>query len=112
MWIVSIFSNISKTYERLLYKQLRTYFESILSRYQCGFRKGFSVLTTLVPMIEKWRESLDSSGNFGALLTDLSKAFDCLPHDLLITKLHAYGLDIFGTYAFLFNKKKKKSLNK
>ena len=109
---VGIFSNISKIYERLLYKQLKTYFESILSRYQCGFRKGFSVLTTLVPMIEKWRESLDSSGNFGALLTDLSKAFDCLPRDLLITKLHTYGLDIFGTSAFLFDKKKTKRQNK
>ena len=40
---VSILRNISKMYERLLYKQLETYFESILSRYQCGFRKGFGV---------------------------------------------------------------------
>ena len=66
---LSILSNISKIYERLLYNQLETYFESILSRYQCGFRKGFSVLTTLLPMIEKWRESLDSGGNCGALST-------------------------------------------
>ena len=40
---VSILSNISKIYEQLLYKQLETYFESILSRYQCEFIKGFGV---------------------------------------------------------------------
>ena len=70
---VIILSNISKIYELHLYKQLETCFESILSRYQCGFRKVFSVLTTLLPMIENWRESLDLGGSFGALLTDLSK---------------------------------------
>ena len=51
-------------------------------------------MTTLLPMIDKWRESLDSGGNFGALLTDLSKAFNCLSYDLLLAKLYAYGLDI------------------
>ena len=69
---VSILSNISKIFERLSYKQLETYFESISSQYQCEFRKGFSELTNLLPVIDKWRESPDSGGSFEALLTDLN----------------------------------------
>ena len=45
-------------------------------------------------MIEKWRKSLDAGSAFGALLTDLSKTFDCLSHELLIAKLHASGVEI------------------
>ena len=45
-------------------------------------------------MIEKWKESLDNGGVFGTLMTDPSKAFDCLHHGLLIAKLGAYGVDV------------------
>ena len=68
-------------------------------------------------MIQKWRKSLDKSGAFGALPTDLSKAFNCLPYQLLITKIHAYGVDILslkllspylikriGTWTHIYNK--------
>ena len=91
---ISILPNISKIYERCLYNQMQTYFDNLLSKYQCGFRKGFNAQHCLVSMIEKWKESVDSGGAFGALMTDLSKAFDCLHHELLIAKLDAYGFDI------------------
>ena len=45
-------------------------------------------------MIEKWKESVDNGGAFGALMTNLSKTFDCLHHELLIAKLDAYSFDI------------------
>ena len=91
---MSIISNISKIYERCLYSQISKFFEEKLSGYQCGFRKGFNAQHCVVVMIEKRRKSLDKGEIFGALLTDLSKAFDCLPHDLLVVKLHSYGFDI------------------
>ena len=91
---VSILSNMSKIYERCLYYQISNYFEEKLSKYQCGFRMGFSAQQCLLVMIENWRKSLDKGGSYGALLTDLSKAFDCLPHDLLLAKLYAYGFDM------------------
>ena len=45
-------------------------------------------------MIEKCKESVDNGGALGALMTDLSKAFDCLHHELLVAKLDAYRFDI------------------
>ena len=47
-------------------------------------------------MIKKWRESLDQGGAYGALLKYLSKAFHCLPHELTVAKLYAYGVVKLG----------------
>ena len=64
-----------------------------MSKYQCGFCRDYNAQYCLVSLIEKWKKSVDNGGAFGALLTDLSKAFDCLPHELLIARLDAYGFD-------------------
>ena len=78
----------------MLYIQMQQYFENILSKYQCGFRKYYNSQHCPITMIQKWRESIDKGGTFGALLTDLSKAFNCLAHELLMAKLNTYGFDM------------------
>ena len=102
--------NVSKTYNRCLYNQKQQYLGNILSKYQCGFRKGYNSQHCLITMIEKWCKSVDKGGAFGALLTDVSKSFDCLPHNLLIAKLQAYGFDMKSLnliYDYLFNRKQR-----
>ena len=61
----------------------------------CGFRQGHSTQHSLLLMVEekKLKKSLGNSVVGGMLLTDLSKAFDSMRHDLLIAKLAAYGFD-------------------
>ena len=90
---VSILSNVSKVYERCLYDQIYDFFENKFSKYQCGFCKGFNNQNALLSMVEKMLLALDKKEVCGAILTDLSKAFDCISHDLLIAKLNAYGFD-------------------
>ena len=72
---------------------MQNYFENILPKYQFGFCKGYNAQHCLRALIEKWKQRVqgDNGGVFEALMTDLSKAFDCLLHELLIAKLHAFG---------------------
>ena len=90
---VSILPVLSKVYERCMYDQVYAIVNKILSKWQCDFCQGYSTQHCLLIMTEKWRQCLDKEGTSGALLTDLSKAFDSLLHDLLIAKLAAYGFD-------------------
>ena len=77
-----------------MFRQINKSMDVLLSRHQCGFRKGYSTQQCLPVMFEKWRSAVDNKKTFRALLTDLSNTFDCLSHELLLAKLHAYGFSI------------------
>ena len=90
---MSVLPSVSKILERIMKKQLLSYINQFLSRSLCGYRKGYNIHTALLSLIEKWKLIFDRSGFTGAVLMDLSKAFDTINHELLVAKLHAYGFD-------------------
>ena len=90
---ISILSSFSKIFEKTMHNDIYQFMDNKLSSYLCGFRKGYSTQYCLLVMLERFKKALDNKNKFGALLTDLSKAFDCLNHELIIAKLEAYGFD-------------------
>ena len=79
-----------------LYIHLNKCFGRVLSKYWFGYRERYNAQQCLLTIIEKSSASLDQNRTSTELLTDLSKAFDCLTHDLIIAKLHAYGCDLLS----------------
>ena len=57
------------------------------------FQKGSQHTTALFKLLQSWQKELDNGGFVGTILMDLSKAYDCIPHELLIAKLKCYGID-------------------
>ena len=66
---------------------------NFISPYVSAYRKGYNSQHVLIRLLKKWRQHLDNNKVFGGVFMDLSKPFDCVPHDLLITKLAAYSVD-------------------
>ena len=98
---ISLLPIISKIFERVLFEQIEKFSEKILSPKLSGFRKGHSTQHALLNLLKNWQKTLDKSGVIGTVLMDLSKAYDCLLHDLLIAKLSAYGFEDSATSLIL-----------
>ena len=90
---VSILPLLSKVFEKIMYDQLYIYMNNFLNELRFRFYKIHSTKHALFKLLQAWQKELDNSGFIGTILMDLSKAYDCLSHYLLIAKLGAYGLD-------------------
>ena len=90
---VSVLNTFYKIYEKVLKQQLTQHLNNALSAFIAAYRQAYGTHHVLIRLTEDCRSNLDNDYLVSAVLMDLSKAFDCIPHDLLIAKLHAYGFD-------------------
>jgi hypothetical protein len=92
---ISILPSISKIFEKLLLKQLYKYFtdNSLLFNHQYGFRKGHSTEHAVLELVDRVVNDMDKGTNRFSIFIYLTKAFDCLDHQMLLDKLKYYGLN-------------------
>ena len=91
---ISILSFYSKVFEKLMYNKLYNFIEAndILYAHQYGFRRGHSTQQAIITLIDKITKSVNSDDFVISVFIDLKKAFDCVPTNILLAKLQAYGI--------------------
>jgi hypothetical protein len=111
---ISVLGSFSKVLERYIQEAINEHANSFLSISIAAYRKKYSSNNVLMRLIENWKLHMDNKHFVVAVLMDLSKAFDCIPHDLLIAKMHAYGFDddtLILFYSYLKNRKQSVKVN-
>ena len=101
-------------YEKVLKNMLVEKMNDHFSPFVAAYRENYNTQHVLIRLLEELRLYLDNNYFVGAVMTDLSKAFDCIPHDLLIAKLEAYGFDNYTiryVYSYLKNRKQCVKIN-
>ena len=113
---ISIIPVVAKVFERIIYDQVNTFLvdNGLLSNSQSGFRHRHSTTTALLEATNEWAYNIERGNVNAVVFLDLKKAFDTVDHRILISKLHAYGIqgvasDWFKSY--LSNCMQKCSVN-
>ena len=91
---ISILSSVARVFEKLLYDQLYHYLSSnnLLGKQQWGFRKMHSTVSALQSITNNWILNMDNGRANAVIFLDLKKTFDTVNHDIIIQKLHCYGI--------------------
>ncbi len=89
---VNILTSISKVIEKCINIQMNDFNKQLLSDMISAYRKGYSCQSSLFKLCEEMRHAKYHSDTAVMILMDLSKAFHCLPNDLMVANLTAYGM--------------------
>ena len=92
--LISLLSNLNKIMEKLIFKRIYEFLEKYNCFYdlQFGFRSKHSTVHALISITESIRSALDENKYVCGIFVDLQKAFDTVKHDILLDKLHHYGI--------------------
>ena len=113
---ISVLSSISKVFEKVIFKQIHHYFKinNLYYSGQYGFREMHSTQLAVVELIDRIITDMDSGKVPLNIFIDLSKAFDTIDHDILLHKLHHYGIrnsELKILQSYLSNRKQYVSIN-
>lgn len=91
---ISILPIISKVFEKEVFQQLYHYLKvnSVLSKFQSGFRPLHSTVSALIQMCDDWSDNMDKGKLTGVVFLDIRKAFDSVDHSILLEKVKFYGV--------------------
>ena len=107
---------MSKLFESVLRDSILKHFinNNLFNDRQYGFIKGRSTAMQLLKILDEWTECLENGGQIDVLYTDLEKAFDKVPHKLLIKKLSRYNINpllVKWIKAFLTDRRQRVRIN-
>ena len=109
---MSILNLFSKIYGRYIDNSLIPFVYNFLSVFIAAYRQTYSSNHILIRLIKSWKQSLSKNKFVEAVLMDLSKAFDCVLHELFIAKMHGYGFDLnLLTFFYSCFKNRKQNVN-
>ena len=91
---ISLLTAFSKVFERIIYDRLLQHIETnnILTDEQFGFKTFSSTEKAFYKLIDGILDALNNKMMVGGIFCDLQKAFDCVNHSILLTKLKFYGI--------------------